>query len=90
MTTIYKIQAYNSKMFGYYCIGFIDFILKGKSFFEYTNLFPPKEHEKNNKIILKYFQRIKTYLIVCDKCRKFKTPKIQYIFKKRRSFYCLQ
>ena len=68
-------------MCGYYCIGFIDFILKGKSLFEYTNLFPPKEHEKNNKIILKYFQRIKTYLIVCDKCRKFKTLKYNIFLK---------
>ena len=40
----------------YFCIGFIDIILKGKSFLEYTNLFSPNQYEKNDKILLKYFQ----------------------------------
>ena len=52
---IYRIQAYSSVMCGYLCIGFIDFMLKGKSLLEYTNLFPPNDYEKNNKIILKFF-----------------------------------
>ena len=43
-------------MCGYFCIEFIDFMLKGKSLLEYTNLFSPSGYEKNNKIILKYFQ----------------------------------
>ena len=56
ITNIYRIQAYDSIMCGYFCIGFIDFMLKVKSLLEYTNLFSPKNYEKNNKIILKYFQ----------------------------------
>ena len=48
-------QANDSIMCGYFCNEFIDFILKGKSLLEYTNLFSPNEYEKNNKIILKYF-----------------------------------
>ena len=40
----------------YFCIEFIDFILKGKSLFEYTNLFSPNEYEKNGKMIRKYYQ----------------------------------
>ena len=40
----------------YCCIGFIDFMLKGKSILEYTNLFSPNEYKKNDKIILKYIQ----------------------------------
>ena len=32
MTNIYRIEAYNLIMWGYFCIGFIDFMLKGKSF----------------------------------------------------------
>ena len=40
----------------YFCIGFIDFILKGKSLLDYTNLFFSNKYEKNDKIILKYFQ----------------------------------
>ena len=47
---IYIIQACDSIMCGYFCIGFIDFMLKGK------NLFSPSDYGKNNKIILKYFQ----------------------------------
>ena len=56
ITNIYRIQAYDSIMCGYICIGFIDFMLKGKSLLEYTNLFSPNEYKKNDKIILKYFQ----------------------------------
>ena len=40
----------------YFCIEFINFMLKGKSLLDYTNLFSPDNHEKNDKIILKYFQ----------------------------------
>ena len=49
----YRIQAYNSIMWGYFCIGFIGFMLKGKSFLDYTNLFSPNDYGKNDKIILK-------------------------------------
>ena len=45
-----------SYCWGYFCIGFIDFMLKGKSLLDFTNLFSPNEYEKNDKIILKYFQ----------------------------------
>ena len=54
ITNTYRIQACNSIMCGYFCIGFIDFMLKGKSLLGYTNLFSPNDYEKNNKI--KYFQ----------------------------------
>ena len=45
ITNIYKIQAYDSIICGYFCIGVIDFILKGKSLLEYTNIFPPNDYE---------------------------------------------
>ena len=38
-TNIFRIQAYDSIMCGYFCIGFIDFMLAGKILTEYTNLF---------------------------------------------------
>ena len=38
MTNIYRIQAYDSIICGYVCIGFIDFMMKGKSLLDYTNL----------------------------------------------------
>ena len=53
---IYRIQPYDSIMCGYFCIRFIDFMLKGKSLLDYTNLFSPNDYEKNDKITLKYFQ----------------------------------
>ena len=43
-------------MCGYCCIEFIDFTLKGKNLLEHSNLFSPNDYEKNDKIILKYFQ----------------------------------
>ena len=53
---IYRMQAYDSIICGYFCIGFIDFMLKRKSLLQYTNLFSPNDYEKNDKVILKYFQ----------------------------------
>ena len=53
---IYRIQAYDSIMCGYFCIGFIGSMLKVKSLLDYTNLFSPNDYEKNDKIILKYFR----------------------------------
>ena len=52
---IYRIQAYNSLMCGYFCIEIVDFMLKGGNLLYYTNLFSSNEYEKNDKIILKYF-----------------------------------
>ena len=43
-------------MGGYLCIGFVDFMLKGKSLLGYTNSYSPNEYKKNDKIELKYFQ----------------------------------
>ena len=64
ITNIYRIQAYDSIICEYFCIGLIDFMLKGKSLFEYINLFSPNDYEKNDKIILKYFQYEKNEKIV--------------------------
>ena len=51
-----KIQACDLIMCGYLCIGFIDFMLKSESLLDYKKLFSPNDYEKNDKIILKYFQ----------------------------------
>ena len=50
---IYLIQAHDSIMCGYFCIKFTDFMLKDKIFLDYT-IFFFNEHEKNEKITLKY------------------------------------
>ena len=57
-TNIFRIQAYDSIMCGYFCIGFIDFMLKEKTLTEYKNLFSPNKFKKNDDIILKYFLNI--------------------------------
>ena len=55
IANIFRIQAYDSVMCRYFCIGFINYMLIGKSLTEYTNLFSPNNFKKNNDIILKYF-----------------------------------
>ena len=56
ISNIYTIQTYDSIMCRYFCIGFIDFMSKGKSLLNHKNLFSPNDFEKNDKIILKQFQ----------------------------------
>ena len=38
-SNIFRIQAYNSIMWGYFCRKFINYMLKGKTLLDYTNLF---------------------------------------------------
>ena len=52
---IFRMQAYNSIMCGYFCISFIDFMLARKTLTEYTNLFSSNNFKKNDDIILNYF-----------------------------------
>ena len=54
-TNIFRIQAYDSIMCGYFCIAFIDFMLKGKSLTEYSNLFSPNDFKKNGDTVFNYF-----------------------------------
>ena len=50
ITNIYSIQACDSIMCQHFCIRFIDFMLKGKSLLDHTDLFSPNGYEKNDKI----------------------------------------
>ena len=43
-------------MCGYFCIGFIDFMFKGNSLTDFTNLFSPNNFNKHDVIILNYFK----------------------------------
>ena len=43
---IFRIQAYDSVMCGYFCIGFIDFMLKDKRLTDFTNLFSSNDFFK--------------------------------------------
>ena len=53
---IFRTQAYNLITCGYFCIGFIDFMLIGKSLTELTNLFLPNNLKQNDATILSYFK----------------------------------
>ena len=53
---IFRIQANNSILCGYFCIGFIDFMLAGEKPTDFTSLFSPCDLKKNDDIILIYFK----------------------------------
>ena len=49
---ISRIQTYDSLMCGYFCVGFIDFIVAGKTLTEFTNyFFSPNNLNKKEMII---------------------------------------
>ena len=54
-TNIFRIQAYDSIMWGNFCIGFIDFMLAGKTLTDFTNIFSSYKFLKNGDIILIFF-----------------------------------
>ena len=53
---IFRVQASNSVMCGYFCNGFIDIMLAGKKLTDFTNLFSPHDFKKSDQIILSYFK----------------------------------
>ena len=55
---IFRVQANNSVMCGYFFIGFIDFMLAGKKLTDFTSIFSPHDFKKNIyvDIILSYFK----------------------------------
>ena len=40
-TNIFRMQAYDSIISGYVCIGYIGFMIAGKTLSDFTNLFSP-------------------------------------------------
>ena len=55
ITKIFRTQAYDSVMRGYFFIGFIDFMFNDNSLTDFTNLFSPNDFKKSDNIILNYF-----------------------------------
>ena len=86
ITNNYRMQAYNLILYEYFCIEFIDFMLKGKRLLDYTNLFSFNDYEKNEKHNTKIFSITKTmkklFCVICGKHRKFEEPEISYIVEK--------
>ena len=54
-TNIFRIQAFDSIIRGYFCIGFIDCMLARKTLTGFTNIFSTNNFKKNNDIISNYF-----------------------------------
>ena len=52
---IFRVQANDSLMCGYFCIGFIDFMLSDKKLTDFTHLFSAYDFDENDSIILSYF-----------------------------------
>ena len=53
---IFRTQAYDSIMCGYFCIEFINYMLKGKTLLDYTNLFSPNDFKNNDQFIKRIFK----------------------------------
>ena len=53
---IFRVQTNDSVMCGYFCLGFIDFMLAGKKLTDYTSLFSLHDFEKNDNKIFSYFK----------------------------------
>ena len=54
-TNNFRIQADDSIVCGFFCTGFIHFMLAGKSLTDFTNFLSPNNLEKNDHIIFNYF-----------------------------------
>ena len=55
IANIFRLQAYDSVMCGYFSIGFTDFMLKSNNLTDFINLLSPNNFKKNDDIILNYF-----------------------------------
>ena len=55
--SIFRLQAYDSIMSGYFCIAFINYMFDGKSLIDFTSLFSPHDFKKNNQIIKRIFKK---------------------------------
>ena len=53
---VFRVETNDSVIFGYFCIGFVDFMLASKKLTDYTNFFSPHDLKKNDNIILSYFK----------------------------------
>ena len=58
IANIFGLKAYDSVMCGYFCIGFIDFMIKGNNLTGFTNLFSPINFTRNDYVVLNYFLNI--------------------------------
>ena len=55
-SNIFRIQTYDSIMCRYFCIEFINYVLKGKKLLDYTNLFSANDFKNNDQVIKRIFK----------------------------------
>ena len=55
--SIFRVQANDSVICGYFCVGFIDFVIAGKKLTDFTKFFSPHDFDKNDDIILDLLQK---------------------------------
>ena len=68
-SNILRIQAYDSIMCGYFCIEFINYMLKGKTLLDYSNLFSPNDFKKNDQVIKRIFKNEQFKCHRINKCK---------------------
>ena len=85
-TNIYGIKTKDSIKCGFFCIGFIDFMINGKSLLECTSFFFSrwlwKELQNNIKIFSIIKKMEKLSCVTCSKYRKFWKHEISYFQRK--------
>ena len=55
-SNIFRIQACDSIICGYFYIEFINYVLKSKTLLDYTNLFSSNAFKKNDRVIKRIFK----------------------------------
>ena len=55
-SNLFRMQAYDLIMCIYFCIEFINYMLKGKALLDYANLFSPNDFKKNDQVIKRIFK----------------------------------
>ena len=78
IANIFRLQAYDSIMCGYFCIESIDFMLGGKSLVDFTNLFSPYDLIKMIKL-LKSYLKMSNINLELDEITKFRLNEINKV-----------
>ena len=71
-SNIFKIQAYDSIVCRYFCVEFINYMLKGKKLLDYTNLFSPNDFKKTIKLLKEYLKMNNVNKYRLDEINKIK------------------
>ena len=85
ISNIYRIQNYDSVMCGYFCIGFINYMFKGKSLTDYNNFFSPNNFKKNDDISDCNWTRTHNHLVHKRTLNHLAKLALSHLFRARSS-----